>query len=207
VTHGEDASTPIPPPTASSFEHISTHTDLVSWSRAYARQVVDREDVDVDLSLVDWTVSTRAKRRAAAVKRPRIAGAEVGTPLSWSHAEETSDEPESIRRCTVSLTWTAAESFDVDEWKATLRHELIHVEQFQQFGTTDHGARFRRRADALDTPVRCRRFATPKFVLSCTACGESVARRYRECKLVRECDRYRSSCCSAALRCRRPKSQ
>ncbi|WP_245756814.1 SprT-like domain-containing protein [Halogranum rubrum] len=202
VTDGEDV--PISP-TQTTFDHVSTHTDLVAWSRRYARQVVDRDDVAVDLSLVDWEVSTRAKRRAAAVKRPRIPEAAVGTPLSWSDLDATRGA--SVRRCTVSLTWAAAEAFDVDEWRATLRHELIHVEQFQRFGTTNHGPEFERRADALDTPVRCRRFATPKFVLSCTACEATVARRYRECSLVREYEDYQSSCCEAALRCRRLKNQ
>ena len=197
-----------PPSSRAAFETLSTHADLLAWSRSYAHEVAARDDVAVDLSLVDWEVSTRAKRRAAAVKRPRIPDAEVGTPLNWDTVEaSTSSEAGSTRRCTISLTWAAAEAFDADEWMATLRHELIHVEQFQQFGTTDHGTRFERRADALDTPVRCRRFATPKFVLACTDCGETVAHRYRDCKLVRAHDRYQSSCCAAAIRCDRVKSQ
>lgn len=196
------------PSSRTAFETLSTHSDLLAWSRSYAHEVVARDDVAVDLALVDWEVSTRAKRRAAAVKRPRIPDAEVGTPLNWDAAEASTPlESESLRRCTVSLTWAAAEAFDADEWMATLRHELIHVEQFQQFGTTDHGPRFERRAADLETPVRCRRFATPKFVLSCVDCGEAVARRYRDCKLVREHDQYQSSCCAAAIRCDRVKSQ
>jgi hypothetical protein len=195
-------------PTRTTFERVATHADLVAWSRSYARVVITRDDVSVDLSLVDWEVSTRAKRRAAAVKRPRIPDAEVGTPFDWDSIDAANgpDAP-SKRRCTVSLTWAAAVAFDVEEWRATLRHELIHVEQFQRFGTTDHGLRFERRAADLDTPIRCRRFATPKFVLSCTDCEETIARRYRDCKLVREHDRYQSSCCAAALRCERVKSQ
>jgi hypothetical protein len=210
VTEHPDSSSAATTQEDTGFDDLSSHADLVAWSRAYARTVVDRGDVAVDLSLVDWEVSTRARRRAAAVKRPRIPDAAVGTPLDWNDVETTAKSEsrvDDVRRCTVSLTWDAATTFTVEEWAATLRHELIHVEQFQRFGTTDHGPRFERRADALDTPVRCRRFATPKFVLSCVDCGEAVARRYRDCKLVREHDRYQSSCCAASLRCERVKSQ
>jgi hypothetical protein len=76
---------------------------------------------------------------------------------------------------------------------------LIHVEQYQRDGTTDHGAAFRERAAELDTDVHCQDFADAKYVLTCGHCGELVARRYRDCKLVRERDRYRSDCCGAAL--------
>lgn len=208
------ASTSSVPPTRARFRAVSTHEALVAWSVAYARRVVRTEPLAVDLDRVDWEVSTRAKRRAAAVKRPKIPEAAVGSPLDWSGVRRPSAPTESPptpsdgpRRCTVSLTWDAAREFSVEEWKATLRHELIHVEQFQRFGTTDHGPRFERRATELDTPVRCRRFATPKYVLSCSRCADVVARRYRDCKLVREHGRYRSSCCEASLRCDRVKSK
>lgn len=211
VTDSAESSRPTLTSTPAAFARLSTHDGLVDWSKAYAQQVVRRNGVTVDLSRVDWEVSTRAKRRAAAVKRPKIPGAMVGNPLDWAAAHQrlgrssratTTDETEP-RTCTVSLTWDAAVAFDYEEWAATLRHELIHVEQFQRFGTTDHGPTFKRRAEALDTPVRCRRFATPKFVLRCTDCDEVAVRRYRDCKLVREHDRYRSSCCQAPLRCQR----
>jgi predicted SprT family Zn-dependent metalloprotease len=89
----------------------------------------------------------------------------------------------------------------VGEWTATLRHELVHIEQFQRFGTTGHGPAFRERAAAVDASVRCPPFADPEYVLSCADCGAVVGRRYRDCKLVREHDRYRSSCCDADVRC------
>lgn len=194
-------------PTPAAFGSVSTHDDLVAWSRGYARSVADGDELSVDLSLVDWAVSTRAKRRAAAVKRPRIPGTEVGKPVDWDSVAAAAESPETVRRCTVSLTWEAAAAFSRAEWTATLRHELIHVEQFQRYGTTDHGPRFERRAAELDAPVRCRRFATPKYRLRCVDCEEVVARRYRDCKLVREHERYQSSCCAAALRCERVRNQ
>jgi hypothetical protein len=174
----------------SSFAAVTTHEELVAWSRAYCERAVEAFAFEVDLSRVAWEVSTRAKRRAAAVKRPRLDDATVGDPMSWDGAVPT---------CTMSLTWAAFDAFDRTEWTATLRHELVHVEQFQRFGTTDHGPRFERRARAVDAPVRVRRFADPAYVLSCADCDAVVARRYRDCKLVRRHDEYVSSCCSASL--------
>ncbi|MFC7205375.1 SprT-like domain-containing protein [Haloferax namakaokahaiae] len=178
------------------FEAIETHTSLVRWSKAYARSAIDNYDFDVSLDAVEWEVSTRAKRRAAAVKSPSFSDAEVGTPRTWN-----GDGPPS---CTMSLSWRAAQSFEYEEWAATLRHELVHVEQFQTFGSTNHGTAFKERADQVDAPVRVRRFSDPKYVLTCTDCGENVAHRYRDCKLVRHADAYRSGCCEAPLRCLEP---
>ncbi|MFB6129891.1 MAG: SprT-like domain-containing protein [Salinigranum sp.] len=220
------------------FDGVDSHDDLVRRSAAYCERAVAAWGIEADLDLVDWEVSTRAKRRAAAVKRPKIPGAAVGVPVDWTAVAdvgtpsdgrsvadvESSDDDQSgpgdaapggladaaeaatgrPPRCTVSLTWAAFREFSAREWAETLRHELVHVEQFQRFGTTDHGPEFRRRADELDAGVRCRTFAAPKYVLRCEGCGEEVARRYRECKLVREHRSYVSGCCEAALLCERP---
>jgi predicted SprT family Zn-dependent metalloprotease len=185
------------------FDDVATAEGIRRWSVAYADRAVDEYDFAVDLSLVDWEVSTRAKRRAAGVKRPRVEEAEVGVDIDWA---STPLGP-SVPRCTVSLTREAFESFSRREWAGTVRHELVHVEQFQRFGTTDHGDRFERRAAAVDAPVTCRRFATPKYRLWCTDCEDVVARRYRDCKLVRNADRYLSNCCDASLRCERVEAE
>ena len=192
-------------PTVRALGHAGTHEELVLGSRAYCREAAREYDLDVEFSLLDWEVSTRAKRRAAAVKRPKILEAEVGDPVDWrAAAERAGVSPADLRTCTLSLTWRAFESFDVGEWTATLRHELVHVEQFQRYGTTDHGPAFRERAAAVDASVRCPPFADPKYVLTCADCGAVVGRRYRECKLVRQHDRYRSSCCGASVACSEP---
>ena len=189
-------------PTVQALAHAGTHEELILGSRAYCREATREYDIDVEFSLVDWEVSTRAKRRAAAVKRPQIPDAEVGSPVDWHAAAERVGTPiPELRNCTLSLTWAAFESFEVGEWTATLRHELIHVEQFQRYGTTDHGPAFKERAAAVDASVRCPPFADPKFVLTCEDCGSVVGRRYRECKLVREHEQYRSSCCGAGVAC------
>jgi hypothetical protein len=182
--------------TPNEFEAIETHTSLVRWSKAYATKAIDSYEFDVSLDTVEWEVSTRAKRRAAAVKSPSLSDAEVGTPRTWND-----DGPPT---CTMSLSWRAATAFEYEEWAATLRHELVHVEQFQAFGSTDHGRAFKRRANEVDAPVRVRRFSDPKYVLTCTNCGENVAHRYRDCKLVRQSEAYRSGCCKAPLHCTQP---
>ncbi|MFC6864831.1 transcription elongation protein SprT [Halomicroarcula sp. GCM10025817] len=178
------------------YDAVDSHDDLLAWSRAYCREVRREWGVSVRFDLVDWEVSTRAKRRAAAVKRPKLPDATVGEPYDWERVDGADGRP---LPCTVSLTWAAFEAFDRAEWAATLRHELVHVEQYQRDGTTDHGAAFRARAADLETDVHCPAFSEPKYVLTCESCGDLVARRYRDCKLVRERARYRSDCCGAAL--------
>ncbi|QIO23816.1 transcription elongation protein SprT [Haloarcula sp. JP-L23] len=178
------------------YADVTADTDIVAWSREYCRDVRREWGVDVRFDLVEWEVSARAKRRAAAVKRPNLPDAAVGEPYDWERIEGADGRP---LPCTLSLTREAFEAFDREEWEATLRHELVHVEQYQRDGTTDHGAAFRARAADLDTDVHCPAFADPKYVLSCVACGGLVARRYRDCKLVRERERYRSDCCGAEL--------
>ena len=179
-----------------SYEGIESDTDLIAWSREYCRAVRRERGVSVRFDLVDWEVSHRAKRRAAAVKRPKLDGATVGDPFDWASVDGSDGRP---LPCTVSLTWAAFESFDRAEWESTLRHELVHVEQYQRDGTTDHGPAFRGRAARLDTGVHCPAFTEPKHVLTCTDCGDLVARRYRDCKLVDERERYQSDCCGASL--------
>ena len=187
--------------TAPSYDAIATHDELVAWSREHCKGVRREWLVDVRFDLVEWEVSTRAKRRAAALKRPKIPEAEVGTPIDWETATAAGGRVADGRPfpATISLTWDAFEAFDRAEWESTLRHELVHLEQYQRCGTTGHGRAFEERARELDTEVHCETFSEAKYVLRCDECDALVARRYRECKLVRRAEEYRSSCCDAAL--------
>jgi len=187
--------------TAPAYDEVTTHDDLVAWSRAYCREVRREWFVDVRFDLVEWEVSTRAKRRAAAVKRPKIEGAEVGTAMDWDAARTVDGRAADGRPfpATISLTWGAFETFDRAEWESILRHELIHLEQYQHSGTTGHGPAFKSRAAELDTEVRCETFTDPTYVLRCRDCDGVVARRYRDCKIVSRPEEYRSSCCGAGL--------
>ena len=178
------------------YSAVTTDDGLISWSRTYCRHARREWGVDVRFDLVEWAVSHRAKRRAAAVKRPKLPDATVGEPYDWDAVEGADGRP---LPCTLSLTLDAFEQFDRAAWTATLRHELVHVEQYQRDGTTDHGRAFRERAGELDTEVHCQTFTDPKHVLACADCGDVVARRYRDCKLVRQRGRYRSNCCGSEL--------
>lgn len=178
------------------YDAIDSHDDLLAWSRAYCRDARREWLLDVRLDLVEWEVSTRARRRAAAVKRPVVAGAAVGEPIDWASVPDADGRP---LPCTLSLTWAAFREFAREEWASTLRHELIHVEQYQHSGTTGHGPAFKRRANELDTDVHCRTFASPRWRFRCRECETVVARRYRDCPFVREYEQYRSDCCGARL--------
>jgi predicted SprT family Zn-dependent metalloprotease len=183
------------------YDDIATHDDLVAWSRAYAREVRRDQFVDVRFDLVDWAVSTRAKRRAGALKRPQIEDASVGTEIDWESAVTVDGRAADGRPfpATLSVTWDAFEAFERAEWESTIRHELVHLEQYQAYGTTDHGPEFKDRAADLDTGVHCEVFTDPAYVLRCSTCAGMVAHRYRECKLVRRAEDYQSSCCDAPL--------
>lgn len=165
---------------------------LLAWAEAYAADVAAEHDLDVDLARVEWEVSHRAKRRAGATISARVPDAAVGEPVD---CDDLSVEPD----CTVRLTWRAYEELGHEAMAATVRHELVHVEQVQAYGTTGHGAAFRERAAALDAPVHCESFTPAPYLLTCAGCDEVVARRYRRSKLVRRHEEYRSRCCEAAL--------
>lgn len=172
------------------FDAIDTHEDLISWSRRYCDRAVGVYGFAVDLARVEWTVSTRARRRAAAVSHPSIPDANAG---------EAHDSAGRLPACTVSLTWPAYESVSRAEWRGLLRHELIHVEQFQRTGTTHHGPGFSERAAAVDATEDCPSFADPNYLLRCGECEAVVARRFRASRPVTEPAAYRSSCCGSPL--------
>jgi len=127
-------------------------------------------------------------------RRGSLADATVGDPVDWDRT------PERHRECTVRLTWAALEANGVESMAAVVRHELVHVEQVQRYGTSDHGRAFRERAAALDAPRHCEPFTPARYLLRCRECEEVTARRHRRSKPVKRPDAYRSGCCSAPLR-------
>lgn len=171
----------------------STPSALRSWAEGYAERTVERFGMAVDLSLVEWDISKRAKRRAGAVLSTPPPAAEVGCPVDWDAT------PERHRRCTVRLTWAAHERHGPESTAGVVRHELVHVEQVQRFGESDHGEGFRIRAAELNAPRHCEPFTPARYLLRCDACGEVTARRHRRSKPVKRPDEYRSGCCSAPL--------
>ena len=152
--------------------------EFVATAKVYARAVVDRHDLTVAVSDLDWKVSMRAKRRAGAVTY-------------------RDGEPQAV-----VLTW---EQFARKGWQATaatIRHELIHVHLLNEESDPGHGDPFRRLADRLDTHVNCERFAEPKWWVVCGDCGAKLA-RYRRSKLVCEPERYQCGDCGGTFRVER----
>ncbi|WP_232685666.1 SprT-like domain-containing protein [Halobacterium zhouii] len=146
-----------------------THAGLRDAAAEYAARV----DVDVDLGAVTWEVSTRAKRRSGACLFDR--------------------KTESV---TIRLTWAAYREYGWTEFRDVIRHELVHAWEFQQFGESGHGRRFREKAREVDAPRHCRTFTDARLRLVCTNGDcEWTARRHRASKAVTEPGDRRCGAC------------
>lgn len=185
---------------APAYDAIESHQDLIDYSKAYFALVVAHYDMEIDVSHVrEWEVTTRAKRRSAAVRHvnlDKIGAAFTAAGLSspdWEALKDEHDDAiarasdpfESVKDVCIRLTWGAFESFDEEQWRETIRHEAIHVEQFHQYGTSDHGFTFVSRAEEVDAPENCPQFTDYKYPFECSECGEPAGGRYRESKAVK----------------------
>ncbi|GAD52957.1 hypothetical protein MBEHAL_1717 [Halarchaeum acidiphilum MH1-52-1] len=166
---------------------------LRGWMAYETRRAAETTPLDVDPALVSHAVSSRAKRRAGACRHTPLPDGEIGVRPDWDA------HPAIHRETTVTLAARAAESFDEATLRGVLSHELLHVEQVQAYGVTDHGPAFRERAAALDVPLTCPSFAEPAYRLRCAGCDAVVGRRYRRCPSVETPERYHTNCCDAPL--------
>lgn len=101
----------------------------------------------------------------------------------------------------MKLSWPAYKNHGWESTKETIRHELIHVEQFHETDTAGHGRWFRRKADMMDCSVRCDARATDvdyKYLLICQRCGQEY-RRQRKSKTIKHPDRYNCGKCNGDL--------
>jgi len=155
----------------------ATHEEFLAVVRVYAREVVECHDLSVHVSSLDWEVSTRAKRRAGAVRYRD--GDPQAVVLTWEQFAERG--------------WTAT--------AATVRHELVHVHLLNEADDPGHGPEFCELADRLDTSVHCERFSDPDWWVECADCGARIA-RYRESKLVTHPGQYACGECGGELRSR-----
>lgn len=155
-----------------------TREEFLAAAKVYARSVVADHDLSASVSDLSWEVSTRAKRRAGAVRyRDGVPEAVV---LTWGYFEREG--------------WPAA--------AATIRHELVHVHLLSEVDDASHGPAFRRLADELDTHVHCERFTPPTWWVRCRDCGTALP-RYRRSKLVEHPERYRCGDCGGSFRVER----
>jgi len=174
-TRGTDARPPAGPVERYAVSDDASPEEFLAAAKLYAREVVDRHDLSVDVRALEWDVSKRAKRRAGVVKH-------------------TDGEPEEVL-----LTW---EHFAANGWAAaagTVRHELAHVHLLNEASDASHGTAFRDLADELDAPRHCERFADPNYWVVCTDCDARLA-RYRRSKLVKRPGDYRCADCGGAFR-------
>ncbi len=152
-----------------------TDEEILAHARVHARSVAD--EIDVDLDALEWAVSARAKRRAGVCK--------------W-------DADDAV--ATIVLSRRAYETYDRASFEAVVRHELIHAWEFQTFGESDHGARFREVADRLNVSIHCDSFTDPRYRLRCRAgdCDWSLD-RHRASKPIKDPKRYRCGDCGGDL--------
>ncbi|EMA31836.1 hypothetical protein C445_13515 [Halobiforma lacisalsi AJ5] len=99
----------------------------------------------------------------------------------------------------IVLSRRAYERYDWPEFAEVVRHELVHAWEFQRFGDSGHGPRFRERAETVDAPRHCRAFADPRYVLRCLE-GDCDwrAERHRASQPVKAPDRYRCGACGGS---------
>ncbi len=158
-----------------STDRTPTDEEILAHARVHARSVADA--IGVDLDALEWAVSARAKRRAGACR--------------WSATDETA---------TIVLSRRAYERYDRTDFEAIVRHELIHAWEYQRFGESDHGSRFRERAERFDVPIHCESFTEPRYRLRCraSACDWTLD-RHRASKPVKTPSRYRCGACGGDL--------
>ena len=124
-----------------SNSYPTTPPELTDHAINYSKTV----QLPIDISTIHWTVSRHATKRAACCK----------------FSPGSSD-------IIISLTWKAFQAYGWEKFKSIIRHELIHVWEYQTHGSTSHGSLFKQKAQQLDAPLRCDAFCPPRFYLICT---------------------------------------
>lgn len=90
------------------------------------------------------------------------------------------------------------ENFDMERVEKTIRHEAVHVWQYQN-GYSGHGRSFEVWMGEFDIDKEAEsRAADPNYVVSCQACGVEY-RRVKKSKVVKEPERYNCGECGGDL--------
>lgn len=131
---------------------------LIERSIAHARTV----DLDVDIDAIEWEISTNAQRtrRAGDCRYNKLTD-----------------------QLMITLTWAAYTAWEWDEFATMIRHELVHADQFERTGQSDHGRRFKLLAESVNAPIHCQSFTMGRLQLRC---GEGCTdHRSKASKLVK----------------------
>lgn len=161
-----------------SFDDEMNQWELESACREYAEWAISEYDTFENLNInnIDIEVSDKLKRTAGK------AGGASKISYDWF----------------MRFAYGAYQKWGWSkEFEATIRHELIHVVQFEERGEGGHGIDFRRMADSVDAPRHCEKFTEYRFKIRCSECDDVVSGKYRACKMTRQPEKYRSQCCSA----------
>lgn len=160
--------------TAPTFGDDMTKSQLKEAIREYSVWVIEHYDLEISLAGVPIQVSSQMKRTAGKVINKR-------------------NDPDDHR---IRYAYRAYQTWGWEgEFEATIRHELVHVWELQQFGKAGHGARFKGKARELDAPRHCQKFSDHKYEVFCTECEKIVAKRHKRSKTVKSPESYRSKCC------------
>lgn len=136
-------------------------------------------DLDVPVDALTWEISHRAKRQAGRLTVSLTSNGEVQNP-------------------TITLSWAAHDTLGWEQTKATIRHELIHLYEFCEYGETSHETRFQTLADRLDCGVTCEQFVEPRYQLHCLDCDRLVTAKHSRSKSVKAPELYSCSSCEKA---------
>ena len=155
---------------------LTIDDEIVARARIHAREVSAEYDLEIDRDALEWSVTTRARRRAGACR--------------WDADREVA---------TIVLTRRAYEQYDWETFAEVVRHELVHAWEFQRFGESGHGPRFRRQASRLEAPRHCETFVEPRYWLQCRSSDcEWEARRHRASQPVKAPEQYRCGVCGGS---------
>lgn len=149
---------------------------LLDRAQQHAADVAAEHFPDLPIEATDWTVLHRAQRQAEVTKYDL--------------------ETDAI---TITLSWDAYQHHGWEQFSSTVRHELIHVWQYHEFGEANHGRTFARWIDVLDTSQYCKRFTSPKWWVICEDCDGRLA-RYRRSKVVTQPEDYSCGDCGGSPR-------
>lgn len=173
-TASEETETPAPS-RHPSFGGNMIPTNFRNACEEYSEWAIENYEVlKVDLSSVTIEVSEQMVRTAGKAGKKRSAPTDYFMRIAYD----------------AYLKWGWSEKI-----QSTIRHELIHLRQYQETGDGDHGEGFKRMAKKVDTSVHCQKFTEYNYGVFCSVCDQMVAGKYRECKMIKQPERYRSKCC------------
>lgn len=159
--------------------------ELKQAIQEYAEWAVDHYEAFEEVDLSDVSIEISKKMKKAAGK----AGAKKGLVKG------------ELRGVRMRFAWKAYQKWGWSEdWTNVIRHELVHIWEYQVRGNGSHGPAFKRRAEKVDAPRHCPQFADYKYTFYCESCGKKVGGRYQRSKKVKNIDKYHSKCCNASVR-------